>query len=233
MGGYAGEILRVDLTSEHIKSEELDMDIAEKFLGGRGLGVKILYDELEPKIDPLGNENEIIFATGPITGTNAPTAGRFCVSTKSPLTGTICNSMCGGHFGAELKYAGYDAVIIEGKSDRPVFLWIEDDKVEIQSAEGCWGLTTSETVESIRNLNKNILNSKKVSLDLEEALIMLSISAASNPTAQLAMEKLKELKGCEVHMTHMPTPGDDAGLRKLGVNLTTDPNFSSKALFVV
>ena len=161
MGGYAGEILRVDLTSEHIKSEELDMDIAEKFLGGRGLGVKILYDELEPKIDPLGNENEIIFATGPITGTNAPTAGRFCVSTKSPLTGTICNSMCGGHFGAELKYAGYDAVIIEGKSDRPVFLWIEDDKVEIQSAEGCWGLTTSETVESIR---KEVGNARVASI---------------------------------------------------------------------
>jgi len=93
-------------------------------------------------------------------------------------------------------------------------------------------LLSPNIIESIANLNKNILNSKKVSLDLEETLITLGISAATNPTAGLAMEKLKELQGCEVHMTHIPTPGDEAGLRKLGVNLTSDPNFSTKTLFV-
>jgi len=92
-------------------------------------------------------------------------------------------------------------------------------------------LLSPAIIESIGNLRKSILNSKVVSLDLEEALIALSISAATNPTAQLAMEKLKELQGCEVHMTHIPTPGDEGGLRRLGVNLTTDPNFSTKSLF--
>jgi len=93
-------------------------------------------------------------------------------------------------------------------------------------------LLAPNIIESIKILNSNILNEKTVSLDLEEALIALSISAATNPTAQLAMEKLKELHRCQVHMTHMPTPGDEAGLRKLGVNLTSEPNFSTKALFI-
>jgi len=93
-------------------------------------------------------------------------------------------------------------------------------------------LLSPNIIDSIGNLKKNILNTKAVSLDLEETLIALSISATTNPTAQLAMEKLGELKGCEVHMTHIPTPGDEAGLRKLGVNTTSDPNFSTKTLFV-
>ena len=87
-------------------------------------------------------------------------------------------------------------------------------------------------IDSIRDLKTEVLNEKTLSLDLEEALIALSISAAANPAAQLAMEKLKDLKGCEVHMTHIPTPGDEGGLRRLGVNLTSDPNFSSKDLFI-
>jgi uncharacterized protein (UPF0371 family) len=86
-------------------------------------------------------------------------------------------------------------------------------------------------IESIRQLKENILRARTVSLDLEETLIALSISAAANPTAQLCMEHLKELQGCEVHMTHIPTPGDEAGLRRLGVNLTSEPNFSTKSLF--
>jgi uncharacterized protein (UPF0371 family) len=92
-------------------------------------------------------------------------------------------------------------------------------------------LISPATISSIGNLKKDILHGKSVSLDLEETLVALSVSAMNNPTAQMAMEHLKDLAGCEVHMTHIPTPGDDAGLRRLGVNLTTDPNFSSKNLF--
>ena len=94
-------------------------------------------------------------------------------------------------------------------------------------------LLSPAVLQSIENLKKNMSASGGVSLDLEETLIALSISATTNPTAQLAMDKLKELKGCEVHTTHIPTPGDEAGLRDLGVNLTSDPNFSSKSLFVI
>ena len=93
-------------------------------------------------------------------------------------------------------------------------------------------LLSPTVIESIANLDKYILNEKSVSLDLEETLIALSISATTNPTAQLALERLGEFKGCEVHMTHIPTPGDEEGLRKLGVNLTSDPNFSSNSLFM-
>jgi len=94
-------------------------------------------------------------------------------------------------------------------------------------------LLSPNIIESIGKLKKNISNAKTVSLDLEEALIALSISAATNPTSQLAMEKLKELQGCEVHITHIPTPGDESGLRRLGVNLTSDPHFSTKSLFIL
>jgi uncharacterized protein (UPF0371 family) len=93
-------------------------------------------------------------------------------------------------------------------------------------------LLPANITESVRNLKTRVLNEKTLSLDLLETLIALSISATSNPAAQLAMEKLTELKDCEVHMTHIPTPGDEAGLRRLGVNLTSDPNFSSKDLFI-
>lgn len=93
-------------------------------------------------------------------------------------------------------------------------------------------LLPSNIIESVRNLKTEVLNEKNISLDLEESLIALSISATTNPAAKLAMEALKELKGCEVHMTHIPTPGDEAGLRRLGVNLTSDPNFSTKDLFI-
>jgi aldehyde:ferredoxin oxidoreductase len=150
MNGYAGEILRIDLSSDSIKTEELDIDIAEKFLGGRGLGVKILYDELERGIDPLGEENKMIFVTGPVTGTAAPTAGRYIVAMKSPLTGGICFPNCGGSLGSELKYAGWDAIIIEGRAADPTYIWIDDEEVEIRSADRYWGLDAEETQEVIR-----------------------------------------------------------------------------------
>ncbi|MDF1538579.1 MAG: aldehyde ferredoxin oxidoreductase family protein, partial [Candidatus Thorarchaeota archaeon] len=107
--------------------------------GGRGLGVKILYDRLKPGIDPLAPENLLIFAVGPSTATTIPTAGRFAVITKSPATGTIFDSSCGGYFGAQLRRAGYAAIILEGKSDKPVYLWIVDDNVEIRDASSVWG----------------------------------------------------------------------------------------------
>ena len=93
-------------------------------------------------------------------------------------------------------------------------------------------LLSPQVIESIFNFEKNILGEKSVSLDLEETLIALSISATTNPTAQIAMEKIKDLRGCEVHTTHIPSPGDEAGLRRIGVNLTSDPNFSTNSLFV-
>lgn len=149
MKGWIGKILRVDLTKGESKVEELDPKLGAKFIGGRGLGSKILSDEIDPKVDPFSPNNKLIMATGPLTGTGASAAGRYMVITKAPLTGTIACSNSGGHFGAELKFAGFDLIIFEGKAKEPVYLYIEDGKVEIRDAKSIWGKTTHETTDQI------------------------------------------------------------------------------------
>jgi aldehyde:ferredoxin oxidoreductase len=149
MKGWIGKLLRVDLTKGKWKVEELDQKLAAKFIGGRGLGSKILFDEIDPKIDPFSPNNKLIMATGPLTGTSAPCAGRYMAIAKAPLTGTIGCSNSGGHFGAELKFAGFDLIIFEGKAKEPVYLYIEDGKVELRDAKSIWGKTTHEATDQI------------------------------------------------------------------------------------
>ncbi|NYE56668.1 aldehyde ferredoxin oxidoreductase family protein [Carboxydothermus ferrireducens] len=150
MAGYCGKVLRVNLSTGEIKKEPLDMEVAKKFLGGRGLGSYILSKEIDPAVDPLSPENKIIFATGPLTGSSAPTSGRYMVVTKSPLTGTIASSNSGGFWGAELKFAGYDLIIVEGKAAKPSYIYINDDTVEIRDAQNYWGKLVSETTELLQ-----------------------------------------------------------------------------------
>jgi aldehyde:ferredoxin oxidoreductase len=120
--GYAGKILRVNLTREKIFHEKLNNDFIKKFLGGRGFASKILYDIIKPRINPLAPENVLVFAIGPLNGTFWPQSGRYIVASKSPLTGIWGESHSGGHWGNELKYAGFDAIVIEGASKNPVYL---------------------------------------------------------------------------------------------------------------
>lgn len=145
MYGYIGKVLRINLKEKTTKVEPLDLEVAKKFIGGRGLGTKMLMDEVDPKIDALCPENKLIVVAGPLTGTPTPTGGRYMVVTKSPLTGTVASSNSGGYWGAELKFAGYDAIIIEEKADSPVYINIEDNKVEIKDALNLWGKVVSET----------------------------------------------------------------------------------------
>lgn len=150
--GYQGTVLRIDLTAGTVKKEQLNLDDAVKFLGGRGLGTKMLIDEIDANVDALSPENKLIFAAGPLTGTNTPTGGRYMVITKSPLTGTVASSNSGGFFGAEMKFAGYDMIVLEGKSEKPVYINIVDDEVELKDASGLWGklvIDTTETLEGI------------------------------------------------------------------------------------
>ena len=147
MAGYTGQFLRVNLSTGQIDKEELDLELAKKFIGGRGLASYLLTKEIEPEVDPLSAANKIIFATGPLTGSRAPTAGRYMVVTKSPLSGTVASSNSGGFWGAELKRAGYDLIIVEGKSDKPCYLNINDGAVEIKDAGKCWGKLVSETTD--------------------------------------------------------------------------------------
>lgn len=145
---FNGKILRVNLTEKSIKIEDLPED-HKLYLGGRGLATKMFYDEVGPKVDPLSPENKLFFATGPLTGTAAPTGGRYMVVTKGPLTGTIASSNSGGYFGAELKFSGYDIVIFEGKAEKPVYLWIKDDHVELKDASHLWGKDAFETTDEL------------------------------------------------------------------------------------
>ena len=151
MFAWKGKILRVDLSRGNCFVEDMPFDLARNFIGGRGIGVKILFDEINPKIDPLSPENKLLFTTGPLTGTGAPAGGRFIIVSKSPLTMAIANSCCGGYFGANLKFAGYDMLIIEGKSHDPVYLSIRNDVVEIKPAGHLWGKWVTETESLIES----------------------------------------------------------------------------------
>jgi aldehyde:ferredoxin oxidoreductase len=142
---WQGIVLRVNLTKGTTESEPLNMEWAEAYLGERGLGTKYLWENMDPKTDPLGPDNVMIFATGPLTGTMASTSGRYAVLCKSPLTNAIACSNSGGKFGAELKYAGYDLLLVEGRSDKPVYLHIVNDTVEILPADEIWGTSVWNT----------------------------------------------------------------------------------------
>jgi len=149
-GGFQGKILRVNLTNGKIMIEDLNEDWAKKYVGGRGYGTKIMYEEVDPKVDPLSEKNKVIIATGPLGGTLAPSSGRSMVITKGPLTGTIACSNAGGYFGSALKHAGFDMVIIEGKAKEPVYLWIYKGITELRSAKDIWGKASDEADKILR-----------------------------------------------------------------------------------
>ena len=151
MYGWIGRYLRIDLNSGTVRKEVLTAELAKKYLGGRGLGTHFMMTEVDPKIDPSSPQNKLIFAAGPLSGTNAPSASHFDVVSKGPLNGTIAASSSGGLFGPMLKYAGYDMIILEGKAKNPVYIWICDDVVEIREAVEFWGKTVPETTEAIRS----------------------------------------------------------------------------------
>ena len=148
--GYTGKVLRVDLTGEKITTEPLNREWAKRFIGGKGLGARYLFEELKPGVDPLSPDNVLMIWTGPLVGTMVPLTSRYAVVTKSPLTGTFLDSYAGGYFGPELKYAGFDSVIIKGKASKPVYLWINDGKAEIRDAKNLWGKDNFKTEELIR-----------------------------------------------------------------------------------
>lgn len=150
MYGWTGTVLRVNLTTRQISKEPLREEWARDFIGGRGLGARYLFAEVDPQVDPLSPENKLIFATGPLTGTNASCGARYMVVTKGPLTNAITTSNSGGHWGPELKVAGYDLLIVEGRAAAPCYLWIYDEQVEIRDAGDLWGKTVWETEERLR-----------------------------------------------------------------------------------
>ncbi|PKM92742.1 MAG: aldehyde:ferredoxin oxidoreductase [Elusimicrobia bacterium HGW-Elusimicrobia-4] len=149
--GYAGKYLRIDLTKNKVEVNETPEKLVRKYLGGVGLGAKILWDELKPEVQPLSPENKIIFLTGPVNGTLFPPSGRYEVVSRSPQTGWWAHSSAGGFFGPEMKYAGYDYIIIQGKASHPVYINIDNDLVQIKDARHLWGKNVIETTDAICN----------------------------------------------------------------------------------
>lgn len=150
MNGWSGTVLRVDLSEEKAEKEPLDEEIAENYIGGRGLNIKTLFEEVKPGIDPLSPENVLCLSVGPFTGTPLSQTSRMEVSTLSPYSGILGDGNSGGDFPNELKLAGYDQIVITGKADSPKYLWIEDDEVELRDAEGLWRKNTWETTNVLK-----------------------------------------------------------------------------------
>ena len=149
MFGWAGRILHVDLTREKVFEEDTSKYSGE-FIGGRGVNIRLLYELVGPGVEALSSENVLILGTGPLTGTSAPSSSRTEVTSKSPLTGLLGQSNFGGFFGAELKFAGYDCLVIHGRSSKPTYLYIEDGRVEFRDASNIWGRDTFETMNAVR-----------------------------------------------------------------------------------
>ena len=145
-----GKILRVNLTNREFKEEPLKPRWVRDYIGGTGLGSRMIYDEVPPSTDPLSPESKIVLATGPLTATNYPSGACYQVCFKSPLTGTLCGTGSGGYWGADLKRSGYDALIIEGASTSPVYLWIHNEKMEFRSASHLWGQDALKVQETIQ-----------------------------------------------------------------------------------
>ena len=149
-GGLTGTMLRVDLTKGEVKAVETPRHLFEQFIGARGVGAHMLFHELEPHADPLGPDNKLIFLTGPLVGTMAPGANKVTVSFRSPLTETYSFSLCGGHLAPEIKFAGIDGIVVEGQSEKPVYLWIDSGAAILRDADQLWGKQTHDTEDAIR-----------------------------------------------------------------------------------
>ena len=149
MNGWMGKIIKIDLGSMKQETVPVSAETHRRYLGGRGLGVKLYSNLCPPSTDPFATDNALVFMTGPLTGT-VMTSGRYQVVSRSPLTGTICDSSSGGSFGAVLKSAGLDGLVIQGRAAKPVYLYVHDGEVEVRDASGLWGLNTQQTQKAIQ-----------------------------------------------------------------------------------
>jgi len=149
MDGYAGKIAYADLSAGNVTIKPTPPELKKLYIGGRGFGIRLLTDMVDPKVDPLGEENILVFAAGPLTGTGIPLGSRYEVSTISPLSNTAMSGNSGGVFGWKMKKAGFDAVVVSGRSRRPLWLFLDSGKAEFRDASGLWGMTTGQTTDAI------------------------------------------------------------------------------------
>jgi aldehyde:ferredoxin oxidoreductase len=202
MFGLIGKILRVDLTKGKISEEAIAEEMARKFLGGRGLASKYLFDEVKPGVDPLGPKNKLIFMAGLLTGTSSPSAGRYSIVTKSPLTNIWAQSNSGGRWGVDLKRSGFDGVILEGVSEKPVYLVIDDGKAELRDASDLWGKNVMETSDLLKERLDQKFNVASIGIAGENlvkyAAIMNDLHRAAGRCGVGAVMGSKKLKAIAV-----------------------------------
>ena len=220
MAGFHGKLLRINLTNGQIDLEKLDLDLAKKFIGGRGLGTYFISKEVPADTEPLSPENKLIIVTGSLTGSKAPACGRHMVVTKSPLSGTIASSNSGGFWGAELKKAGLDLIILEGKSAKPCYLSIKDDKVELKDASKLWGKLVSETTDMLLEVEEEpkgrvlTIGPAGENLSLIAAIMNDKFRAAGRSGVGAVMGS-KNLKAVFVRGTGKLEPADQEKTKKI------------------
>lgn len=222
--GYAGKLLFVDLTTGSIQEEELDEEMARLFIGGYGIGARVLYSRMKPGVDPLGPDNMLGFTTGPLTGTGAFFSGRWTIVCKSPVTGGWNDANSGGFFGPELKKAGYDAVFVSGASKTPVYIYINNGKVEIRDASALWGLDAKETQEALEKVTDPKVRAAVIGPAGEHlslvAAVMNDGHRAAGRGGPGAVMGSKKLKAVAVRGTGEIAVANPARLREINRSIT-------------
>lgn len=226
MYGWHGKLLRVDLTNLKTSVEDIDPQIARDYLGGRGWAIRYLYNEVDPLVDPFDPENKLIFATGPLTATSAPTGNRYMVVTKSPLTGAVAHSNSGGDFPTWMKRTGFDMFIFEGKAQKPVYLWVNEAEVELRSAEHLWGKdvpTTTDTLlaETSEKAKVACIGPAGENLVLMAAIMNDKDRAAARSGVGAVMGS-KNLKGVVVNGRKNPVFADEKAMRDLSITIAKE-----------
>jgi len=223
MYGWIGKILRVNLTDGTVKTENLNKEWAKDYLGARGLGTRYFVDEVDPEVDPLSDENKLIFATGPMTGGLGASTGRYEVVTKGPLTGAVAAANSGGMFGTMMKFAGFDVIIFEGASEKPVYLFIDDDNVEIRDASHVWGKTSGDTTDALLletdPLAKVACIGPGGEKQIRFACIMNEKDRAAGRSGVGAVMGSKKLKAIVAKGTGAVTPADPEKARDVALNI--------------
>jgi aldehyde:ferredoxin oxidoreductase len=228
MGGYRGKILEVNLAAGASTVKSLDEGLLRQFIGGAGLGIRLLHDMIDSSTDPLGPENPLIFITGPFTGTAVPTSGKSTFCARSPKTHLLGYSTVGGHFGADLKFAGYDGIIITGASTKPSYLLIEDSDVEIRNAGHLWGRNTEQVWTDLKEeTGHKVAGVARIGVAGENlvryASIIVDHQRAAGRTGLGAVMGSKKLKAIVVHGSDRKVPvADEEGLREYTKELNDD-----------
>lgn len=221
MYAYAGKILHVDVSKGKVRTETFDEEFAKTYIGGTGFGIKTLIDNQKPGIDPFDPENPLIYALGAVCGTMVPcAASKFGVFSKSPASYLLGESYSTGSWGAELRQAGYDIVVIKGKAEKPVYLWIDDESVQLMDASHIWGKSTMETEETIRkDLGDQYVRVSSIGPGGENlsriACLINDFSRAAGRTGLGAVMGSKKLKAVAVRGTHDVKVADPKGLQEL------------------